>query len=390
MKLPRFLIFLAGLLSSGFVLHADLASTVTNAIEEAQAKANRPSIIIIQCHDLAAGDLSCYGQTNYLTPNLDRLAKGGIRFTHYSGAFKGPVTTAMLLSGKTAAPALNGFNLAHRLQQNGYHTGLIGEWGLAGKPWQQGFDEFAGFLDDAAARNYYADHLWRYAPGAIVSNDGKHISAFEGREMIYPNMGGKKGRYIPDLLVKAMLNFIKANQPDDANHHRPFFLLVNLPAPRSAAAGRDVFPVPTDAPFSSESWPPAARDRAALISRLDDGMGQLRELLRKSQMTHDVAIFFSSSCAPKQFANTNLDFMLPTGDYRNAKTNVPPRLPMLACWPGTIPTNQVSNHPWTAANVAATALEMAALKPDAKLSGHSILPLLKGHPPADKPAASKP
>ncbi|HZI32364.1 MAG TPA: sulfatase-like hydrolase/transferase [Candidatus Binatia bacterium] len=389
MKFKRYFILFGAFLTFSTAAHADLASIFTNTAPAAHtAIPRRTSIIFIQCHDLAPGDLSCYGQTNYQTPNLDRLARNGIRFTHYSGGVESPATTAMLLSGKASAVAVDESNLAQQLGQSGYRTSLIGEWGLPGKPWLQGFDEFAGFLDDAAARNYYADHVWRYAPGSILSQDGKHRSAYEGQEMIYANMDGKKGQYIPDLFMKAMQNFIRENQPDFFNHYRPFFLLLNLSAPRSAAIGKDDFPVPTDAPFTGENWPQAAKNRAALITRLDDGIGQLLEQLNKLKMTNDVAIFFSSSSAPEKFANTNMNFMLPKHDFRDAKTTVPPTLPMLAYWPGTIPTNQVSDKAWTAADFAPTALEIGYVKPNPHFAGHSLLPLLKGGSP-DQPAGSK-
>src|SRR5215468_8920548 len=106
----------------------NLASLLTNVTHAATAVPRRPSIIFIQCHDLAAGDLSCYGQTNFQTPNLDRLAAEGVRFTKYSGGLESPETVAMLLAGMTGATDPGSTNLARLLKQSGYHTGLIGEW----------------------------------------------------------------------------------------------------------------------------------------------------------------------------------------------------------------------------------------------------------------------
>ncbi len=392
MKFKRLLFLTGALLQISLAAHAELGSIFTNVVPT-MAVPRRASIIFIQCHGLAPGDLSCYGQTNYQTPNLDRLARDGIRFTHYSGGIESTNTTAMLLYGGTGVPAAGTANLAQRLRLSGYHTGLIGEWGLGGKPWTEGFDEFAGFLDDAAARNYYADHLWRFAPHSVFSPDGKTLTDFVGREMIYPNTGGKQGRFIPDLLVSAMANFARVNVPDFANHYRPFFLLVNLPAPRPASpasTGRDDFTVPTDAPFTGEPWPQAAKNRAALVTRIDDGIGRLFEQLDELKMTNNVAIFFSSSCAPAAFASTNMNFLLPKHGFRNQKSSVPPLLPMLAYWRGTIPAGQVSDHPWTAADFAPTAFEIGYVKPPENSPGHSILPVMEGRPPGKKPADSKP
>ena len=381
MKLNRVLLLLAAL---PFVLaeHADLTpATMTVA-------SRRPSIIFIQCHDLARGDLSCYGQTNFQTPNLDRLAADGIRFTHYTGGANSAATTAQLLSGNNSTPTNGELNLAQCLQQNGYRTGLIGEWSLGNSPWTQGFDEFAGFLDEAAAQNYYADALWRYAPDSILDTTNNRMVAFVGKEMIYQNTGGKQGVYLPELFVNAMNNFVRVNAPDAASHYRPFFLLVNFPAPRSATPGADDFPVPSDAPFSDEKWPQAAKNRAALITRLDSGIGRLFEQLQKSGLTNNVAVFFTSSSAPEKFADTNLNFLLPADDFRDAKKPTP--LPMIVNWPRTIPANRINHASWSAMDFAPTALNIASVKPADNFTGISLLPVLTNEKKAAAPDSPLP
>jgi arylsulfatase A-like enzyme len=369
------LLFLLAALQTVFTAHADLASIFTNAAPAA-VNARRPSIIFIQCHGLARGDLSCYGQTNFQTPNLDRLAAGGVRFTHYTGGTDSAATTAELLSGKKSPLAEGEANLAQRLRTGGYHTGLIGEWSLAGRPWTQGFDEFAGFLDDAEGMNYFSDFVWRFAPKNILNGTNPTLADYTGKEEIYPNLGGKKGQYLPELFVNAMDNFIRINVPDAANHSRPFFLLVDFPAPRAATAGADDFPVPSDAPFTDAPWPQAAKNRAALITRLDGGIGRLLEQLDKSKMTNNVAVFFTASAAPEKFADTNLNFLLPVGDFRDKKNTA--LLPMIVNWPGKIPAGRVSHATWSAIDFAPTALEIGFVKPVKNFAGISVLPVLTG------------
>jgi uncharacterized sulfatase len=381
MKLNRLLPLFALLVCGPIAAHADLASLFTNVNQNARiGTPRRTSIIFIQCHDLARGDLSCYGQTNYQTPNFDRLARGGIRFTNYSGAGQSAWTTAMLLNGKNSALSPGEANLPQRLQAAGYRTGLIGEWSQPGQPWELGFDEFAGFLEDAEGRNYYADYLWRYAPRAIFHGTNSAPTAFEGKEMIYPNTGGKKQKYIPDVFFDAAVNFVRISQPDAFNHYRPFFLLVNLPAPRSARAGADDFPVPSDAPFTGESWPQAAKNRAALITRLDTDMGRLLEQLDKLKMTNNLAIFFSSSSAPENFADKNMNFLLPPPDFRSTN-NPAPALPMMVWWPGVIPAGKVSGQAWSAVDFAPTALEISLQNAPTNFTGHSVLPTLRARHP---------
>jgi arylsulfatase A-like enzyme len=172
-------------------------------------------------------------------------------------------------------------------------------------------------------------------------------------------------------------NFVRVNQPDAANHYTPFFLLVDFPAPRSAVAGADDFPVPTDAPFTDEPWPQAAKNRAALIMRIDDGIGRLFEQMHELGISNNVAICFSSSAAPEKFTDPKMDFLKPDGN-QPAAAGAPPKLPMIAWWPDEIPAGRVSPLNWSGADFFPTALEIAYARPVPNLTGISILPILRG------------
>jgi arylsulfatase A len=358
---------------------AALFSNVTRTV----AVPRRPSIIILQAHDLAYGDLSCNGQTNYFTPNLDRLAAEGIRFTNYSGGQESSQTTAMLLAGQPGAKAPGMVNLAQTLKLNGYRTGLIGEWTFDREPWTDGFDQFAGFFTDAEAQDYYAPEIWRY-PHVLLDESNRVQRAFLDKGHVYPNADGKKGQFLPDFLVTAMNNYIRIAQPDNANRWRPFFLLVNLPAPRSATPGKDDYPVPSDAPYTGEPWPPAAKNRAALLTRLDGGVGRLFEQLEKLGLTNNVAVFFTSSSAPEKFANTNLNRFLPKDNFRSTN-HVTPRLPMIARFPAEVPAGQVSGRKWTTTDLTATVLDIAYIRPTTNFVGRSVYPAMRGEVKPEKP-----
>ena len=367
-----------------------LASIITNTLKPGPARMaplRRASVIFIACDGLACGDLSCYGQTNFQTPNLDRLAAEGMRFTDYRAAADDlPRAQAALMGGKNGALGAGETNLARRLQRAGYHTGLIGEWALGAQPWTQGFDEFLGFISEPEARNYFSDFVWRYAPNSLYDESNKTLHAFVGRETIYQNPGGKQGGYLPDVLMNAALNFVRVNQPDPANRFRPFFLLLNLPAPRTATEGKDDFPVLTDAPFGDEPWPQAAKNRAALLSRLDAGVGRLLEQLSKLGMTNNVAIFLTGAVAPPKFADTNLNFLKLAGEVRGGTSMAHLRVPMIVRWPDHVPAGRVSQQPWSAVDFAPTALQIAYAKPAPGLTGVSMLPALVGAPGTRPPA----
>jgi arylsulfatase A-like enzyme len=392
------LVFSLALLSGAVAAHAQekesLASIITNA-DVGAIPGHRTSIIYIQCHGLGYGDLSCYGQTNYQTPNLDRLAAGGIRFTGFSPASTNfNAALASLIYGKNSAPT-GPTPVGNLLSTAGYHTGLIGEWTLDDHPWMDGFDEFGGFLKPDEGRNYFAESFWRFDPPNtydLTTHTWVELKPGmahnSGPEMLYYNTGGKHEQYLPEVFFNMTCNFLKNHEPDQFNKFKPFFLVVNLPQPRSASPAADQFPVPSDAPFSDEKWPQAAKDRASLITRLDGGIGRIMTELAYLHLTNNVAIFFSSSEAPEKFKNPKLDFMAPNGTAVAGENGASAPLPMIVWCPPEIPGGQVSNFKWTSADFFPTALQIASVKPPKDLGGISILPVLQGKkgPDVDLPA----
>jgi len=340
----------------------------------------RASIILIVADGLGYGDLSCYGQAKFQTPNLDKLAAEGIRFTNYSVTGASLQSHAALVFGKNSGGEIS---VAQILKNSGYHTGLVGEWNLGdensgGAPWKKGFDEFAGYLDANDAANFYADYMWRLIPNFSydesyndkISGHWREWNKADGppapgREMIYANTQGKS-QFIPDLFSKAALNFVQNNLPDQFNRWRPFFLLLNFKIP----AGK--IEVPTDAPFSEEPWPQPEKNRAALISRIDGYVGQLQEQLQKIGMTNNVVIFFSSASVPEKSAE------IAPGFFRSNISTNDFRVPMIARWPGKIPAGQTSDYKWSAQDFLPTAAQIAFANPPANIDGTSVLPALLG------------
>lgn len=346
----------------------------------------RPSIILIQADGLGYGDLSCYGQTKFQTPNLDRLAADGMRFTnYYAGNAASAPAHAVLLLGRAAAHlnqraaatvplAADEITVAQRLKSLGYHTGLIGEWdlgddGTSGAPWKQGFDEFAGYFDPVDARNYYADYVWRYAPGSIPDSTDTAAGNFIGREMLYANTGGKKGLCTLDLLTKAAMAFVQIHRPNPGNRYRPFFLLLNYPIPGDGTGA-----VPTDAPYSNEPWPQPAKNQAAMISRLDSYIGQIRGQLTKLDLTNNVALIFTSDTTARSGGGVDPNF------FRSNLSSNDLRVPMLVYWPARVRAGTVSDFKWSAKDFLPTAMGMAYVKPPAGTDGVSVLPVLLGRP----------
>jgi arylsulfatase A-like enzyme len=352
----------------------------------------RPCIIFIQCDGLGYGDLSCYGQTKFATPNLDQLAAGGIRFTSYyaGNAASSPARAALLLgrspahlkqNSDTVVPlAADDTTVAQLLQQTGYHTGLIGEWflggdGTSGAPWRKGFEEFAGYLDPGDTVDYYADYLWRYMPSPTNSQ----LVAFQGREPLYDNADGKHGIYIPDLLAKAANNFVRVHQSKQNNRYQPFFLLLNFTMTRPGTD--NTLPVPTDAPYSAEPWSQPQKNRAAMIARIDNSIGQLLAQLKELHYESNTVIFFSSDTGPQTGGGVDLKFFRSTGPFRGQRGDLYEgglRVPMIVYAPGRIPAGQVTDFPWAAWDFLPTALQLALREPPKNSDGISVLPTLLG------------
>jgi arylsulfatase A-like enzyme len=336
-----------------------------------RALPRRPNIILIVADGLGAGDLSCYGQTMFQTPNLDKLATDGIRFTNYlAGGVTSSSARAALMLGKNIsyAPDVeysltpNDITVAQVLKNSGYFTCLIGEWGLGdsrstGAPWLKGFNEFAGFLDPAEAANVYADSFWRYEPDPLHEDE----VMYNGREPIYDNTDGHKVNYVPDWFTTLANQFVKNHQPDRFNNYQPFFLLLSSPIP-----GNGYRTVPTDAPFTEEAWPQAEKNRAAAISRLDDDVGRLLEQLRKLGQASNTVIFFTSDTVPQKGGGVDPQFF-----HEMSSTN-DVRVPMIVHWPGTIPVGQVSDQECSARDFLPTATSIALTRPPEKIEGASF------------------
>lgn len=357
-----------------------LAAASAAPLLTAQTQGRKPNIIFLLADDLGYGDLGCYGQKQLLTPNIDRLAAEGTRFTQaYAGATVCAPSRCALMTGFHGGHARIRGNkdislqrqdvvIPELLKQAGYRTGLFGKWGLAdagepGLPNDKGFDEFFGYLNQRHAHNYYPEHLWENRKDVLLAE----------------NWGNRKKDYSHDLISRRAMQFL------DSSQKQPFFLFgaFTLPHANNEAVqyGPDGMEVPNDAPFTSRDWPQTEKNFAAMVKRLDDTVGNILDFLKKSNLENDTLVIFSSDNGPHQEGKHNPKYFHSSGPLRGIKRDLYEggiRVPFIARWPGKIKAGATSEQPLAFWDLLPTFCEVAGATPPAGIDGISILPALLG------------
>ena len=366
----------------------------------AQLPPPTPNIIFILADDLGYGDLGCYGQTKIKTSNIDKLAAEGIRFTScYAGSTVCAPSRCALMTGlhsghgairgnSSAALQPTDVTLAEVLKSAGYNTCLIGKWGLGdenttGVPQKKGFNEFVGYLNQTHAHDYYTDHLWRFDPR----------TGWDGREELPENRDNKKELYTPDLFAMAVNNFIRMNKPEARKANRPFFLYFAdiIPHANNEEGKRsgNGLQVPTNAPYSQEPWPAVEKNKAAMITRLDNDVGTIMKRLKDLKMDENTIVFFASDNGPHKEGGADPQFFNSSGPLRGIKRDLYEggiRVPMIVRWPGMIKPGQVSDQVWAFWDVLPTLAELVRAKTPQNLDGISMLPVILGKPQTNQHA----
>ena len=403
-----------------FLLTAVVASVFVVAASAADP--DKPNIVFILADDLGYGELGCYGQEKILTPNVDRLAAEGMRFTqHYTGAPVCAPARCVLMTGKNLAHAEirgnkdsgNGrvfpgqwpitddaVTIAEVLKGEGYATGAFGKWGLgpsnsSGSPIKQGFDRYYGYNCQRNAHSYYP---------LFLDSDEQEIMINRG--LIYGHQRKPNGKvdaddyrlenYAPDMILDEALKFI------DANKDQPFFLYLPFVEPhvsiQSPQQWIDRYPEAWDkekgAYRGQNGYVPHPRPRAAyaaMISDLDEHVGTVMQRLEEHGLTDNTLIIFTSdngTTHPSKDPQFNVggvdaEFFNSTGGLRGWKGSVYEggiRVPCVVKWPGKVEAGSETDVPtyfpdWfpTLAKVA-----NAAAAPADGLDGVDLGPLLSG------------
>lgn len=359
-----------------------------------------PNIVYILADDLGYGDLSCYGQTKFSTPNIDRLAAEGMLFTqHYTGCTVSAPSRSSLMTGMHTGhtpirgnkewkpegqwplPA-NSVTIAEILKEKGYITGAFGKWGLGfidteGDPNNQGFDEFYGFNCQRLAHNYYPYYLWHNKEKILLPE----------------NEGKKTGVYAPDIIQKAAIEFIENNRykhfflyyPNIIPHAEMFAREKNMALfrgkfdPEKSFIGVDDGPTYRQGPYGSQPEGHAAF--AAMIKHLDDYVGEILDKLKELDLEKNTIVLFASDNGPHLEGGADPDYFKSSGNLRGYKRDLYEggiRTPMLARWPGIIKPGSVSDHVSAFWDILPTLAEVAGADIPDNIDGISLLSELKG------------
>jgi len=362
---------------------------------EEELPVRKPNIIFILADDLGYGDLGCYGQQEIRTPNIDRLAAGGMRFTdHYAGSTVCAPSRCCLMTGLHSGHAYirgnrevrpmgqlpipeSTITVAELLKQAGYTTGLVGKWGLGppgseGIPNRQGFDHFFGYLCQRHAHNYYPEFLFR---------NGERVP-LTGNLLPEPRRGDGAGEsvaksvYSHDRLTGEALWFL------DQNRENPFFLYLAYTIPHANnEAGDHGMEVPSDEPYAQRDWPQQQKNHAAMITRMDRDIGILMSRLKELGIDENTLVIFSSDNGPHREGGADPEFFHSSGPLRGIKRDLYEggiRVPMIARWPGKISAGSVSGHVSAFWDFLPTAAELAGAQAPPAIDGISCLPTLLG------------
>jgi arylsulfatase A-like enzyme len=363
--------------SSGLAAFSLLLSNCEQAARMDSADKRKPNIIFIMADDLGYGDLGCYGQQKIKTPNIDKLAQEGTRFTNcYTGSTVCAPSRSVLMTGQhTGHTRVRGNSgkvggvgpqkrvplkpedrtVAEILKQAGYVTGITGKWGLGepdtpGVPNRQGFDEWLGYLNQRNAHSYYPPYLWH--------NEQKLI--LEG------NQNGKRQQYTHDMFTEFALGFIKKNIS------KPFFLYLPYTVPHAK------YEIPSTEPYADESWPKDGKVHAAMITRMDRDIGRIMALLQEEGIDENTIVFFCSDNGAAKRWEGLFDSSGPLRGHKRDMYEGGIRTPMIVRWPGMVAAGKTSNAVWYFPDFLPTAAELAGVKPPLGIDGVSVINTLLG------------
>ena len=373
-------------LGTGLLIAISLYSNAAN-------NSSKPNIIFILCDDMGYGDLGCYGQKYIQTPNLDRMAQGGMLFTQaYAGSPVSAPSRASLMTGqhtghthvrgnkeywKNVPAVAYGINkdfsvvgqepyeedhiiLPEVMKKNGYITGVFGKWaggyeGSCSTPDKRGVDEFYGYICQFQAHLYYPNFLNRYSK---EEGDTGVVRIVMEDNINYPMFGDdykKRSQYSADLIHQKAMEWI-----DKQDGKQPFygFFTYTLPHAELAQPNDSILKGYKKHFFRDKTWGGSEGSRynavehthaefAGMITRLDSYVGEVLRKLKEKGLDDNTIVIFSSDNGPHEEGGADPEFFGRDGKLRGLKRQCHEggiRIPFIVRWPGRVSAGMVNDH----------------------------------------------
>ncbi len=380
-------------------------------VADKPASADKPNILFILCDDMGYGDLGCYGQRYIETPNIDRMASEGMRFTQaYAGSPVSAPSRATLMTGQhtghtevrgnrsygkkspkvmygiTPEPSVVGQHpystdhiiLPEILKADGYTTAMFGKWaggyeGSRSMPESRGIDEFYGYICQAQAYLYFPNFLNRYSP---AEGDTATVRVALEENIPYPIYGEgyrNRSQYSADMIHQAAMGWLKKQTAD-----RPFFGMLTYTLPHAELSQPDdslliryrqrFHEDKTWGGKESARYNPVVHTHAnfaAMISRLDAYVGEVLAYLRESGLDRNTLVIFASDNGPHEEGGADPDFFGRDGKLRGIKRSCHEggiRIPFIAWWPGRVNASAVNDHMLAFYDVLPTFCDLAGIE----------------------------
>lgn len=385
-----------------------------SSLAVATAQERLPNIIYIYADDLGYGEIGAYGQQKIKTPNLDKMAREGMKFTqHYTSTPVCAPARCMLMTGKHGGHSyirgnyeMGGFpdsleggqmplpegtwTLPKMLKKAGYTTAMTGKWGLgmnnsSGSPLNQGFDYYYGYLDQKQAHNYYPTHLWENDVKSELDNPYIFVhKTLNPKKATDEDFEYYKGRdYAPEFMTKKAVAFMEEHKDN------PFFLYMPYTIPHVSLQVPDEYinmykgkfeeqPYYGQNGYASSKYPYSTY--AGMISFLDAQVGIIMDEIKRLGLDDHTIIMFSSDNGTTFNGGVNYTFFNSVDGLRGLKMDVfegGVREPFIARWPGRIKKGATSDLISAQYDLMATLAELT--QQDAgKTDGISFLPTLLG------------
>lgn len=374
-----------------FSLLCTLGLTTCVNGEETGEAVRPPNVIFILADDLGYGDLSCYGQTHFTTPNIDALAKNGLKFSQgYSGSTVCAPSRCCLMTGLHSGHAVvrgnqeikpegqapmpaNTKTVGHLLQSAGYQTGIFGKWGLGGpetvsEPMKMGFNRFYGYNCQREAHCYYPGHLW---------SDNTKV-------LLPENADGQEKQYAPDLIQEEALKFIRANRD------KPFFCYYAAIQPHADMVAPEEYMERHRGKYGDETphekghyraQPHPRAAFAAMVNVLDDYVGEIVAELEAQGIADNTLIIFTSDNGPHKEGGHDYQYFDCSGVLKGEKRDLYEggvRVPMIASWPSKIAAATETDQTTAFWDFLPTMAAMTGQSLSQPTDGVSILPTLFG------------